>query len=148
MVARLGSSLDIIVKQSVLFVGLWLKNSNFKKNLVKSWFTNNRRYVKTVKPEQSTQSTGYRKYELNFETRFENLEIGRRKKWGSEVYLLTICSFAKKSEESTQQFIENLSIITRVACKAPVSPKNDVKMCFLAQTSVYCLAETKVTLNK
>ena len=54
---------------------------------------------------------------------------------------------AKKSEESTRQFIENLSIITRVACKASVSPKNDEKMCFLAQTSVYCSAETKVTLN-
>ena len=73
-------------------------------------------------------------------------EIQNEKKMG-KWSVLTICSFAKKSEESTQQFIENLSIITRVACKASVSPKNDEKMCFLAQTSVYCLAETKVTLN-
>ena len=37
------------------------------------------KYVKTVKPEQSTQSTGYWKYEANLEKRFENLEIGTRK---------------------------------------------------------------------
>ena len=47
-------------------------------------------YEKTVKPEKSTQSTGYRKYESNFETRFKNLAIGRRKKWGSEVYLQSV----------------------------------------------------------
>ena len=48
------------------------------------------KYVKPVKPEQSTQSTGYQKYESNFETRFKNLEIGRRKKWGSQVYLQSV----------------------------------------------------------
>ena len=145
MVVIRGSSLD---NGFVLFVWLLFKNSNFKKNLVKSWCTKNLRVFKACKTRTVNAKHGVPKVRIKLWNKIQKSGNRNEKKWGSEVYLLTICSFAKKSEESTQQFIENLSIITRVACKASVSPKNDEKMCFLAQTSVYCLAETKVTLNK